>query len=303
MRTPTFKQLRAIAEVAETGTISGAADRLNLSPSAVSITLKQMEEEIGVPLFERGQDGFRITSAGQELLVAQSRIASVLKETSEALDAIKGTRRGSVTIGVVSTAKYFAPYALAGFRDQHPEVQIILKVGNREETIARLRDASIDIALTGRPPQSMDVQRAEMGPHPHVVIAWPGHPLAKHKTIAASALSDETFLLREPGSGTRMLAERIMSEIGATPKTGMEISSNETIKQAVMAGLGISFLSLHTVAHEITEGRLVVLKVEGTPVVRKWYIVRLSEKRMMPLTTALWDFLHKKGSRYFPTVH
>jgi len=300
MRNPTYKQLRAIAEIAQAGTISGAAKRLNVSPSAISITLKQLEEDIGMPIFERADGGFRVTSVGHELVLAESRIATILKETSEAVDSIRGTLRGNVTVGVVSTAKYFAPYALAAFRDLHPEAEIVLKVGNREETIKHLEDFSLDVAVTGRPPQSIDVQRAEIGPHPHVVIAWPDHPLAKHKSIAATALSGETFLLREPGSGTRMLTERILSDIGATPKTGMEISSNETIKQAVMAGLGISFLSFHTVAREIEDGRLVALKVQGTPVIRKWYVVRLTEKRTMPLANALWDFLGKHGKSFFP---
>ena len=303
MRDPTFKQLRAIAEIAQAGTISGAAKRLNVSPSAISITLKQLEEEIGMPIFEKGESGFRATSVGRELLLAESRVATILKETSEAVDAIKGTKRGGVTVGVVSTAKYFAPYALAAFRDLHPEAEIVLKVGNREETIGHLEDFSLDLAVTGRPPQSIDVQRAEIGPHPHVVIAWPDHPLAKQKSIAATALSGETFLLREPGSGTRMLTERILSEIGATPKTGMEISSNETIKQAVMAGLGIALLSFHTVAREIEDGRIIFLKVEGTPVIRKWYVVRLTEKRMMPLAGALWDFLRKHGGSFFPKAN
>lgn len=302
MRYPTFKQLRAIAEVAHRGTITAAAQTLNLSPSAISITLKQVEEDVGVPIFEKGEGGFRLTSAGHELVLAEGRIATALKETSEAIDAIKGTKRGRVTVGVVSTAKYFAPYALAAFRDLHPEAEIVLKVGNREETMQSLEDFTLDIALMGRPPQALDVQKLEIGSHPHVVIAWPGHPLARQRTIPARALSGETFLLREPGSGTRMLTERILSDIGATPKTGMEISSNETIKQAVMAGLGIALLSQHTVAHEIADGRLIVLRVEGTPVIRKWYIVRLTEKRMMPLTGALWNFLHKRGASFFPST-
>jgi DNA-binding transcriptional LysR family regulator len=133
-----------------------------------------------------------------------------------------------------------------------------------------------------------------------VIVAAPDHPLANLSSISAQKLSGETFLLREPGSGTRMLTERILSEIGATPKTGMEISSNETIKQAVMAGLGIAMLSLHTVAQEIRDGRLVVLRVEGTPVVRKWFVVRLSRKRIMPLVQSLWNFIEINGNQYFP---
>jgi len=296
----TIRHLRAVAEVAHAGTVSAAAVKLHVSPSAVSLTLKQVEEDTGVPLFDRSGNGFRITAAGHELVLAAARIETILRECGEALDAVKGTIRGSVTVGVVSTAKYFAPYALAAFRSQHPEADIILKVGNREETISLLEDYTLDFAITGRPPQSLDVQKSEIGPHPHVVIAAPGHPLSKFRSIPAAKLSGETFLLREPGSGTRMLAERILSDIGATPKTGMEISSNETIKQAVMAGLGIAFLSLHTVAQEIADGRLVILRVEGTPVIRKWYIVRLSQKRATPMAQALWNFLERSGSKFFP---
>jgi LysR family transcriptional regulator for metE and metH len=165
-----------------------------------------------------------------------------------------------------------------------------------------LEDFSLDLALMGRPPQTMEVEKAEVGEHPHVVIAAPHHPFARQKSVPASALSGETFLLREPGSGTRMLTERILSDIGATPRTGMEISSNETIKQAVMAGLGVALLSQHTVAHEIADGRITVLKVEGTPIIRKWFIVRLKDKRIMPLAGELWSFLHKNGARFFPST-
>lgn len=302
MRHVTLKQMRAVVHVAETGSISIAAQRLNLTPPAVSLTLKQIEEQAEIPLFERVDGRFVATAAGREIVLATQRLETILRECSEALDAVKGKMTGNVTVGVVSTAKYFAPYALAAFRKLHPNVEIVLKVGNREETIAHLKDYSIDFAIMGRPPQQMDVQRSEIGAHPHVVIAAPGHAMAAAKLIPASALSNETFLLREPGSGTRMLTERILSDIGATPKTGMEISSNETIKQAVMAGLGIALISAHTVAHEIQDGRLVVLRVAGTPVVRKWYIVRLTQKRMMPLVQALWDFVETEGAGFLPAA-
>jgi LysR family transcriptional regulator, low CO2-responsive transcriptional regulator len=302
MKYVTFKQIRAVALVADCGSISEAARRLNLTSPAISLTLKQMEEMADIPLFERIDGRFTATAAGREIVLAHQRIETILRECNEALDAVKGKVTGNVTVGVVSTAKYFAPHALAAFRRLHPAAEIVLKVGNREETIEHLKDYSIDFAIMGRPPQQMDVQRREIGPHPHVVIAAPDHPLAASHSIPASALSNEIFLLREPGSGTRMLTERILSDIGATPKTGMEISSNETIKQAVMAGLGIALLSAHTVSHEIHDGRLVVLRVAGTPVVRKWYIVRFTRKRMMPLVQALWDFVEAEGANFLPTA-
>ncbi len=302
MRDLTLKHLRAIARIAELRTVMAAADRLNLSSSAVSITLKQVEDGLGIKLFERTEKGFRPTQAGQKVVLAEAQISAILSELIEETEAMRGGVRGRVTLGVVSTAKYFAPFMLRAFERLHPGVDINLKVGNREEILTRLSDFTLDMALIGRPPQDIDVQQEEIGNHPHVVIASPDHPLARKRKVAASSLSDQVFLVREHGSGTRMLAERILSEIGAVPKLGMEISSNETIKQAVMAGLGISMLSYHTVAHEIEEGRLSMLQVEGTPVIRKWHIVRHQKKYLLPSAQSLWAFICKEGESFLPQM-
>jgi LysR family transcriptional regulator, low CO2-responsive transcriptional regulator len=302
MRHPTLKQLQAVARIAELGTVTAAAERLNLSASAVSITLKQLEDGLGLRLFERTDKGFRPTEAGREYVLAEARISAVLGELAEVTGALQGGQTGHVAFGVVSTAKYFAPFLLRAFEDLYPRIEINLRVGNREEILSRLTDFSIDMALIGRPPQDLDVEKEEIGPHPHVVIAAPNHPLAGKLRVPASSLSNLTFLVREPGSGTRVLTERILSEIGAAPKTGMEISSNETIKQAVMAGLGISMLSYHTVAHEIEEGRLSVLHVEGTPVIRKWYVVRNKKKHLLPSAHTLWKFVAENGMEFLPPL-
>ncbi len=302
MRNLTLKHLRAVARIAELGTVMVAAEKLNLSSSAISITLKQVEEGLGIKLFERTEHGFKTTQAGQEVVLAEAQISAILGELTEVTEAMRGGVKGRVTLGVVSTAKYFAPFMLRAFEKLHPGVDINLKVGNREEILARLSDFTLDMALIGRPPQDIDVQQEEIGSHPHVVIAAPDHPLARKRHVAASSLSDEVFLVREHGSGTRMLAERILSEIGAVPKPGMEISSNETIKQAVMAGLGISMLSYHTVAHEIEEGRLALLHVEGTPVIRKWHIVRHQKKYLLPSAVSLWAFVCERCESFLPKM-
>jgi LysR family transcriptional regulator, low CO2-responsive transcriptional regulator len=302
MRNPTFKQLQAVARIAEHGTVTAAAGRLNLSPSAVSITLKQVEDDFGLKLFERTENGFQPTDAGKEFIMAEARIASVLGELAETTSALKGGRIGHLNFAVVSTAKYFAPFLLSTFEKQHPRIDISLIVGNRGEVLSRLSDYRIDMALIGRPPQDIDVVMQEIGPHPHVVIAAPNHPLANKRQIPAASLSLETMLVREVGSGTRLLTERLLSDLSATPKIGMEISSNETIKQAVMAGLGISLLSYHTIAHEVEEGRLAILKVEGTPVVRKWYIVRNKRKNLLPSGQSLWNFIAAEGASYLPPL-
>jgi LysR family transcriptional regulator, low CO2-responsive transcriptional regulator len=302
MRHLTFKQLQAVARIAEHGTVTAAAKRLNLSPSAISITLKQVEADLGLKLFERTDVGFLPTDAGKEVIMAEARIASVLGELAETTSALKGGRIGHVSFAVVSTAKYFAPFLLSTFEKRHPRIEMSLTVGNRGEVLSRLADYRVDLALIGRPPQDIDVVMQEIGPHPHVVIAEPTHPLASRRHIPASSLSRETMLVREVGSGTRLLTERLLSELGAAPKLGMEISSNETIKQAVMAGLGISLLSYHTVAHEVEEGRLAILRVEGTPVIRKWYIVRNKRKSLLPSGQALWNFIEAEGASYLPML-
>ena len=302
MKNLTLKQLRAVARVAELGTVTAAAERLNLSASAISITLKQLEEELGIKLFERTEQGFKPTQAGREVILAEAQIAAILDELSEVTGVLRGGIGGQINFGVVSTAKYFAPFLLRAFQTLHPKIIITLRVGNREEILAGLADFTLDMALLGRPPKDIDVEQEEIGPHPHVVIAAPDHPLARKRSVSASRLSDQVFLIREPGSGTRLLAERILSEIGAVPKPCMEISSNETIKQAVMAGLGISFLSYHTVAHELEEGRLAILRVEGTPVIRKWHIVRNKKKYLLPSAASLWGFIHENGAKYLPVM-
>lgn len=302
MKNPTLKQLQALARIAETGTVTAAAERLNLTASAVSLTLKQAEEIFGMTLFERTDEGFKPTEAGREVILAESRISTVLAELQETIVAMRGGRVGHVTLGVVSTAKYFAPFLLSAFGNLHPKIEIKLNVGNRGEILARLADFSVDMALIGRPPQEIDVEQCEIGPHPHVVIAAPEHRLARKRIVTASNLSGENFLIREPGSGTRLLTERILSEIGAAPRTGMEISSNETIKQAVMAGLGISMLSYHTVSHEVEDKRLAILRVEGTPVIRKWYVVRNSKKNLPPSAKELWKFIVKEGKGFLPEL-
>jgi LysR family transcriptional regulator, low CO2-responsive transcriptional regulator len=232
----------------------------------------------------------------------QLQISAILEELNETTSALRGRQIGHIIFGLVSTAKYFAPFLLRAFELLHPKIEISLRVDNRQDILERLSDFTLDMALIGRPPQDFEVEQEEIGPQPHVVIVAPNHALARKRHVAASRLSDQTFLVCEPGSGTRLLAERILSEIGAAPKPGMEISSNETIKQAVMAGRGISMLSYHTVAHEIEEVRLVILRVEGTPVIRKWHLVRHKKKHVLPSALSLWKFVAESGGSFLPVL-
>lgn len=297
-----LRQLRALAATIRSGSVTAAARELNVTPPAVSLQLKQLEELAGVPLLERIESGMRPTHAGRELGGTALRIEALLTEAEDAIDALRDARAGHVHVGVVSTAKYFAPRVLAAFKRDHPGIEIQLSVGNREETVAALESFAIDLAVMGRPPSRFEVERSVIGPHPHVIVAPPDHALAKSRYISPKVLSAETFLMREPGSGTRMLTEQLLAETGARPRIGMEIGSNETIKQAVMAGLGIALLSAHTVSVELADGRLAMLDVVGLPIMRQWFVVRRTDRRIMPATSLLWQFLAAEGGSFLPVL-
>jgi LysR family transcriptional regulator, low CO2-responsive transcriptional regulator len=296
----TLKQLRIVSTIARTGKIQKAAELLNVTPPAITLQLKQLEDALGLPLFERTRHGMKQTQAGQLLLESANRIEAELAACEDGLGAIRGLTSGTVHLGVVSTGKYFAPAALGAFKRQYPDLDIKLFVGNREDTIRGLALLEFDMAIMGRPPESLHVKSATLGDHPHVIIAWPDHPLAKGKAIAAAELAGEPFLMRELGSGTRNLTERYFAQAGIGPRVAMEISSNETIKQAVMGGLGIALISAHTIGAELETGRLVMLDVMGLPAWRQWRIARHIEKRLTPAAAALWSFLESQAAQFLP---
>ncbi len=298
----TLKQLRVMAAIARTGKITTAANELGVTPPAVTLQLKLLEESAGLALFDRTRQGLILTEAGKFMLAVEVRIEAALAECCATFEEMKGLSRGRVSVGANSTAKYFAPRALAAFGTAHPSIDVALRVGNREETIAALSRLELDMAIMGTPPEGLDVEQKVIGDHPLVFIAPLGHRLAGEARIPLSALSEEKVLLREAGSGTRTVLERLCTQLGVELKGGTEFGSNETIKQAVMAGLGIAFISAHTVAAEVSAGWLNVLPVEGTPLIRKWYAVRAREKHLLPAASAMWEFLVSKGSGYLPDV-
>lgn len=298
----TLRQLKIVALAARSGSYAKAAQDMGLSPPAVTAQMKQLEADLGLPLFERRDGRLRPTAAGRELVAAYGRVEVALAEAERSIEAIRRPGEGSVVVGVVSTAKYFAPMALAAFRARQPRIELKLVVGNREDIVAGLESLELDLAVMGRPPAALEAETLVIGDHPHLIIAPPGHRLAARR-LKPAHLSREPFLMREEGSGTRMLMARLFEEHGAAhPPRAMEIGSNETIKQAVMAGLGLAFLSAHTVAAELGDGRLVALDVDGLPIVRQWLCVRAKEKRLMPAALALMEFLAREGGAFLPKV-
>mgnify|MGYP005859048695 CR=1 FL=1 len=273
----TLKQLRAVQAIARHGSLTAAAEAIGLSTPAIHSQIKALEGAVGAPVLTRAESGtgMRLTAIGQEMLRAAQQIEGILSQAARQVGALSAGRTGHVTLSVVSTAKYFAPRLVRILADRCPDIAVTLRVGNRDSVIADLAEARCALAIMGRPPREPLVQAVPLGPHPHGVILPPDHPLAGRHGFDSDLLLRETFLSREPGSGTRMLMYRFLDQIGRDRLPDLlEMESNETIKQAVLAGLGVAFLSLHTVCDELNAGRLAVLRGPGLPVMRHWYLVR-----------------------------
>lgn len=303
MKNITLRQLRSVIAIYEQGKISKAANALGLTGPAVTLQLQQLEAELGLQLYDRGSDGLRPTAAGMAVINAAEAIEERLRILSDEVTAIRGGRRGTLRLGVVSTAKYFAPRLMAGFQRQYPDVNVDLSVGNREETITALAEHRLDLALMGRPPRNLPVDSLVFGDHPLVIVAAKDHRLAGKRDISKAEVAAEHFIIRETGSGTRISLEIFFSDMPAKlDQLGTEMTSNETIKQAVMAGLGIAFISAHTIELEVELGKLVVLDVEGLPIRREWFSVWRSDRVFTPAMGSFNTFLSRQGATYLPHV-
>jgi len=303
MQNLSFRQLRAIVAVDRLGRINLAARALGLTAPAVTLQVQQAEEAAGIVLFERRLEGFRTTDAGRAFVAAAKDIDRRLMLLDDEILAIKGAGQGSLRLGAVSTAKYFVPRLIGGFAEVHPGISLRLTIGNRAAIIDALNDQEIDFALMGRPPRQADVKTALIGHHPLVIIAAPDHPLAGEAKIGKARLAGETFFVREQGSGTRMSFELFLGDIpGRRDTLDAEFGSNETIKQAVMAGMGLAFISAHTIALEVELGRLAVLDVVGMPVIRQWFVVSRADRLTSPAMAAFKAFAVTRGESFLPVL-
>ena len=296
MRNITLRQMRVFAAVARSRSFTRAARELHLTQPAISQQIKLLETEIGLPLLEHVGRQIHLTAAGDELLRYAAQVTELLREAGESLAAMRGLKRGVLKLGTVSTAKYFAPSLLSAFAPAYPEVTIRFTVGNREEIIQQLAANETDLVIMGRPPRELVTVAEPFAKHPLVMIASPNHPLAGKRRIPLQRLGSENFIIREEGSGTRAAMEHVFHKQGIPIHASMEVSSNETIKQAVMAGMGISFISIHTVALELAVGKLVTLNVTGLPLIRDWFVIHLRDKRLSPIAAAFRAFLLEHGS-------
>jgi DNA-binding transcriptional LysR family regulator len=253
--------------------------------------VKQLEGHVGLPLFEQVGKKIFLTEAGREMFYYSKMIASQLEEAEEVIEALKGIQRGSLDVSVASTANHFGTKLLAEFSHQYPSVTIKLDVTNRETLLRQLAENEKDLVIMGRPPEGRDLEEEPFMDNPLVVVADADHPLVGKKKIPAKRLVGETFVVRERGSGTRIVMERFFAEHNIPFEPGMEMTSNEAIKQAVEAGLGLAVVSIHTLELELEAGRLVTLDVEGFPIMRHWYVVHPRSKRLSPVAQVFREFV------------
>ena len=273
MRNLTLRQIKIFICAAKHLSFSKAADELNITAAAVSLQMKEMEKDLDVHLFNRDNKKLKLSLEGEHFLIYAIKVMSTLDQAKEAVDKLRGKAMKPLRIGLVSTTRYFFPTVLVEFQKIHPNVQLKVDVKNREQLIQLLHNGEIDIAIMGKPPATLNVQTESFAKHPHVFIASINHPLAFQKNLSVDVLNRLEIITREQGSGTRYIMEKFFTAHNLSPMVRIEISGNETIKQAVIANLGVSFVSSHTIIQELHNRQLTLLDIQDTPVMREWHVV------------------------------
>lgn len=295
MRSATLRQLRVFASAATHLSFARAAAELHLTAPAVSLQISELERHAGARLFERIGKRMHLTTAGEATLRAATAILGQLRALDEELAAQRGVDGGLINVGVISAGDYFFPGLLAAFCARHKDVRVALSVSNRRELIQRLDRNQVDLGIMGNPPEDGGFEAVAFAHHPIVIIAPPTHPLARRRRIALASLAHEPFISREHGSDTRETMDETLHRARIRPRVAIEAGSNETVKQAVAAGFGIGFLTIHAVGLDVEAGRLAILDVEDFPVQRRWYAVHRRGKQLPAVTRAFGEFLRAEG--------
>jgi DNA-binding transcriptional LysR family regulator len=302
MKHATLRQLKVFEAVARLLSFSRAAQALHLTQPAVSTQIRKLSEHAGLPLFEQMGKKIYLTPAGVELLHHSRLIIQQFADAEASMTQFQGVAGGKLNVAVISAGDYFFPRLLVEFARRHQGVTLNLSVHNREGLLAHLADNLTDLAVMVRPPTGADTLAETFAPHPYLIVAAPIHPLAAEQRITLARVVREPFVVREQGSDTwQSMADGLGRHL-AKLNVAMEIKSTETIKQAVIAGMGISFLSAHTVSRELRAGSLVALAVQGFPLMLNWYVVQRRGKRLPPVAQAFKQFLHSDGARLIDEV-
>jgi len=295
MKNATLRQLKVFEAVARNLSFTRAAEELYLTQPTVSIQIKQLTDIVGQPLLEQVGKRIFLTDAGRELLKVCREIFEGLDRFEMLMSDMKGVKAGKLRLAVITTAKYFVPRLLGVFCQRYPGIDVTLKVTNRERVLQRMAENQDDLYVLGQPPEQVDVVFEPFLENPLVVLAPGNHPLAGKKNISPQRLTEEQFLMREPGSGIRLATEEFFAGRGLKLKVRMELGSNEAIKQAVAGGLGLAVLSVHTLALERNINELAILDVQGFPIRRHWYLVYPRDKQLSVVARAFLEFMHAES--------
>ncbi|NJD32224.1 MAG: LysR family transcriptional regulator [Gammaproteobacteria bacterium] len=301
-----LRQLEVLKAVAETGTMARASQRLFMTGPAITQQIQQLEKVLGAPAFDRIGRRLRLTAAGERALAAAIDVHTRLGVLAKEMDALRKRDDGTLHLGILATGTHILPPLLAEFRRLAPGIAVHMAVSTRAELARRVLDGEVDLALMGRGPESAvgraaaqddPLTREPFATNPHVIIAWPGHPLVGERGIAPIELRHESVVQREPGSGTRAMLDTFLTMHRIVPREHVTVSGNEMAKHAVMCQLGISLTSAHTLFLELKTGALVRLDVDHTPIIRTWYVVHHSERWLPPAAAAFRDYLLNDGAR------
>lgn len=293
MRHSTLRQLEVFEAIARLKSFTRAAEELFLTQPTVSMQIKKLTDEIGLPLFEQIGKKIYLTDAGKELYQTCLGIFEHFSRFEMIASDMKGLKSGKLRLAVVTTAKYFTPRLLGMFCQEYPGIDVALIVTNRERALERLSSNQDDLYILGQVPDAVDAVAEVFLDNPLVVLASADHPLSREKKISIERICDESFIMREPGSGTRMATERFFLEQGYKLKVRMELGSNEAIKQAIVGRLGIAVLSRHTLALDAPMGQLAILDVEGFPIERHWYFAYPSGKQLSIVAQTFLEYLRQ----------
>jgi len=295
LKNATLHQLKVFEAVARHSSFTRAAEELFLTQPTVSMQVKQLSKSVGLPLFEQVGKRLYLTGAGKELYTTCQDVFDRLSQFEISVADLKGLKQGVLRLAVVTTAKYVVPRLLGPFCQRYPGIDVSLTVNNHEWVLDSLAENRNDLYILSQPPEDIDVQIHPFLENPLVVLAQHNHPLTQEKNIPLKRIAEEPFIMREPGSGTRKSVQKLFEEHGLQPKVKLDLGSNEAIKQAIAGGLGISVLSLHTLALEGTNSQLSILDVEGFPIERYWYVVHLSGKQLSVIARTFFDYLLNEG--------
>ncbi|MCB1621984.1 MAG: LysR family transcriptional regulator [Thiothrix sp.] len=291
----TLRQIQIFEAVARQESHTRAAEKLHMTQPAVSMQIRQLEQYLGIPLFERRGRRMCLTHAGRELLHYAGQVLHAYNDLQVAIEGMQQVDKGHLAVAVTTTANHFATKLLADFTRQHEGVTVTLDVSNRRTLLEQLENGEPDLVIMGEAPKGYNLQSEPLIPNPLVVIASPGHTCARQTWLHLEDIMSERFVIREQGSGTRTAIEKHLHAYGYSCQTSLEMRSNETIKHAVEAGLGLGIVPLHTIQPELDSGRLRVLNVESFPIQRYWHIVIRKGKRLSPVAQAFRDFVRQSA--------